>query len=124
VRSGFPIAVTVKGTSTIFWDVTPCSLLATCLTACSEYSFSILKMEAPLSTETSVKFYKNIYHHTQEDSTVQYILNFLLNKMFKNRHIVYGAKTKEACNSEYRNVRYYDGLGEKKCMKNIGGEIS
>jgi hypothetical protein len=31
---------------------------------------------------------------------------------------------KQVCNSEYRNVRDYDGLGEKECMQNIGEEIS
>jgi hypothetical protein len=57
---GFEVLTAVVMNSTIFWDITPCSLLppAFMLVSCSAY-FSTLKMEAMGSSETSVD---NVLH--------------------------------------------------------------
>jgi hypothetical protein len=62
--------------STIFWDITPCSLLlclppAFMLVSCMAYS-STLKIEVICSSETSVDFQRTTRRYIPEGSTLHY----------------------------------------------------
>jgi hypothetical protein len=52
---------------TVFWDVAPCSLIQV-YTDVSEVQGIVLMMEAAITSETSVNFYKTTRRNMPEDS--------------------------------------------------------